>query len=548
MILSIIIVNYNVEYFLHQCLKSIQSAKKNIELEVIVVDNNSVDNSVDMLKKKFPYVKLILNKINAGFSKANNQAIKIAKGEYILLLNPDTVVQEDTLIECVNFLKKNNDVGALGVKMIDGNGMFLPESKRSLPSPSSAFYKIFGLSYLFPNSKKFGKYHLNYINENKVNEVDVLSGAFLMTRKKVFDKIGLLDERFFMYGEDIDLSYRIQKEGYKNIYFPKTTIIHYKGESTKKTSINYIMIFYKAMILFVKKHYSNKNAQTLVLLINLAILLRASISIIKRVFLKVIQPIIDAFVMFFGMYYLKNLWEKIYFLNDDYFPALYLKYIVPVYIFFWLIGIQINDGHKRPFELKSIPKGILTGTIIMLLIYALIPENLRFSRALIILGAIWSIFGLTTTRYLLSYSKINFFKILKNENKRIAVISDNDEYKRIHEIINKNGSKIGFIGQIGVQNHNEKYLGHISQFDEIIKIYKINEIIFSSKDMHANTIIKILSNIKSSIQIKIAPSESTFIIGSNSNVYKDELYDFNHKKSKKRVIKTFFKKYIDFFS
>jgi len=240
--------------------------------------------------------------------------------------------------------------------------------------------------------------------------------------------------------------------------------------------------------------------------------------------------------------------RKIYFLNDDYFPNSYLNYIVPIYIIFWLIGIQVNQGYKRPYELKNVPKGVLAGTIAMLLIYALIPEELRFSRALIILGATWSILSIVTTRYLLSYSKVNIFKILKNENKRIAVISDNSEYERIGKIINKNQSKMGFIGQIHVQEHANKSLGHISQFNEVIKIYKINEIIFSSKDMHANTIIKMISNISSNIQVKIAPSESTFIIGSNSNVYKDELYNFNHIKTKKDVIKTFFKKYIDFFS
>ena len=261
--LSIIIVNYNVKHFLQQCLQSVYKAIKNIKTEVIVVDNNSVDKSITMLNQHFPKIKLISNNKNKGFSKANNQAIKQAKGQYILLLNPDTVIQEDTLIKTVDFLDKNQKAGALGVKMVDGNGVFLPESKRSLPSPSSAFYKIFGLSKLFPNSKTFGQYHLNYLSQNKVTEVDVLSGAFFMIRKKIIDQIGLLDERFFMYGEDIDLSYRIQTNGYKNYYVPTTSIIHYKGESTKKTSVNYIITFYKAMILFVKKHYNNKNARSI---------------------------------------------------------------------------------------------------------------------------------------------------------------------------------------------------------------------------------------------------------------------------------------------
>jgi len=242
--LSIIIVNYNVKNFLEQCLSSIQNASKDINLEVFVVDNNSIDKSTQMVKNKFPDVNLICNTTNVGFSKANNQAIKKSTGKYVLLLNPDTIIQENTLSETICFLEKNSIAGALGVKMIDGSGQFLPESKRSLPTPSIAFYKIFGLSKLFPRSKEFGKYHLNYLDTEKTHEIDVISGAFFMIRKSVLNKIGLLDESFFMYGEDIDFSYRIQKAGYKNYYLPTTSIIHYKGESTKKTSVNYIFTFY----------------------------------------------------------------------------------------------------------------------------------------------------------------------------------------------------------------------------------------------------------------------------------------------------------------
>ncbi|MFH1937874.1 MAG: glycosyltransferase family 2 protein, partial [Bacteroidota bacterium] len=237
--LSIIIVNYNVKYFVEQCIHSIQNAVNGLTAEIFVVDNNSVDGSVRMIREKFPEVHLIENKDNKGFSKANNQAIRKAKGEYILLLNPDTILEDDTLTKCVSFMEGHPDAGGLGVKMIDGKGKFLPESKRGLPSPSVAFFKMFGFSSLFPKSKLFNKYHLGYLDKDKTHEVDILAGAFMMLRKKVLDEIGLLDEEFFMYGEDIDLSYRITKAGYKNYYFPSTRIIHYKGESTKKSSVNY---------------------------------------------------------------------------------------------------------------------------------------------------------------------------------------------------------------------------------------------------------------------------------------------------------------------
>ena len=238
--LSVIIVNYNVRYFLEQCLKSVTKAIENIDAEVFVVDNNSSDNSMQMVKEKFPNVKCIENKENVGFSKANNQAILQSKGKYVLLLNPDTIVEEDTFEKCIAFMDKTPEAGGLGVKMIDGHGKFLPESKRGLPTPAAAFYKIFGLSTIFPHSKKFSKYHLGYLPEDEINEIEILSGAYMLLRKSVLDEVGLLDETFFMYGEDIDLSYRIIKGGYKNYYFPETKIIHYKGESTKKSSVNYV--------------------------------------------------------------------------------------------------------------------------------------------------------------------------------------------------------------------------------------------------------------------------------------------------------------------
>ena len=218
--LSIVIVNYNVEHFLEQCLHSVYTALEGIDGEVWVVDNNSVDGSLTMLERKFPQAKLIANKENVGFARANNQAIRQSQGEYVLLLNPDTLVEPDTFSKCIDFMDNTPDAGGLGVKMLNGNGEFLPESKRGLPVPSVAFYKIFGLSKLFPKSKKFGAYHLTYLSPDEIHSVDVLSGAFMLMRKSVLDKVGLLDEDYFMYGEDIDLSYRITQGGYKNYYFP----------------------------------------------------------------------------------------------------------------------------------------------------------------------------------------------------------------------------------------------------------------------------------------------------------------------------------------
>lgn len=282
MLLSVIIVNYNVKYFLEQCLCSVIKAMKNIDGEILVVDNASTDGSFDFLKTRFEKVNFIWNKTNVGFAKANNQALKIAKGENILFLNPDTIVPEDCFEKCIAFLNKRN--GALGIKMIDGAGNFLRESKRSFPSPTTSLFKLSGFSQLFPRSKTFSKYHLGYLDENENHEVDILAGAFMMIPKKILEITGGFDEQFFMYGEDIDLSFRIQKAGFKNYYFAESCIIHFKGESTKKGSLNYVKMFYRAMSIFVKKHYGSNKAGMFHFFIQIAIFSRAALAAAFRVF------------------------------------------------------------------------------------------------------------------------------------------------------------------------------------------------------------------------------------------------------------------------
>ncbi|MGC9354325.1 MAG: glycosyltransferase family 2 protein, partial [Mariniphaga sp.] len=343
--LSVIIVNYNVKHFLEQCLHSVLKASKTISTEIFVVDNNSADGSTQLVKEKFPQVHLIENKDNVGFSKANNQAIRLAKGKYILLLNPDTVVEEDTFSKVIRFMDEHPDAGGLGVKMIDGKGNFLPESKRGLPTPWVAFCKMFGLSKLLPKSKKFGKYHLSYLDDNETHEVEVLAGAFMLLRKETLDKVGLLDETFFMYGEDIDLSYRITQGGNKNYYFPETTIIHYKGESTKKGSLNYVKVFYKAMIIFAQKHFSGGKANAFSLLLNLAIWFRALLSVLHRIIDRISLPAFDAILIFIGFLLLTPLWENLRY-EPGYYPPDFLQWVVPIYILFWLVAIFFSGGYK----------------------------------------------------------------------------------------------------------------------------------------------------------------------------------------------------------
>ncbi|MCF6280253.1 MAG: glycosyltransferase family 2 protein [Flavobacteriaceae bacterium] len=246
--LSVIIVNYNVRYFLELCLQSVQEACETIDAEIIVVDNDSKDDSCKMVVSNFPKVTLIENKENTGFSKANNQGVAIAKGEYILILNPDTVVGKDTFLKCLNFVEKQEKFGALGVKLIDGTGNFLPESKRGIPTPKVSFYKMIGAN------SETGKYYANHLKEDETGEVDILVGAFMLMKRSVYNEVKGFDERYFMYGEDIDLSYKIVKKGYQNCYLGSVEVIHYKGESTIN-DVKYLRHFYKAMEIFYKEHF-----------------------------------------------------------------------------------------------------------------------------------------------------------------------------------------------------------------------------------------------------------------------------------------------------
>lgn len=546
--ISIIIVNYNVKYFLEQCLHSVFGALKNTKAEVFVVDNNSVDGSCALVKQKFPQVKLIENKVNSGFSVANNQAIKLAIGKYILLLNPDTIVQEDTFEKVIAFMNEHPDAGGLGIKMVDGKGNFLPESKRGLPTPAVAFYKIFGLAKLLPNSPRFGQYHLTYLDKNKNHQIDILSGAFMLMRKEALDKVGLLDETFFMYGEDVDLSYRITQAGYKNYYFADSSIIHYKGESTKKSSVNYVVVFYKAMAIFARKHFSNKGAGMFIFLIYLAIYLRAFAAIISRMVKQLFFPAIDFAFILLSLYTVKTVYELNFKLYPNFYSNQILNIAFPVYTFIWMFFSYLSGGYDQPLKLKRIIRGVLTGSAFILIVYSLLPEYYRFSRALILLGTASTSAVYLVLRTIYHFIGISQFKLnASEEQKRIAIIGDEEEFKRVNDLLKQTTVKSQFIGFVSNESNgvkNPAYIGNFDQIDEIIEVHQINEVIFCAKNISSQNIInKMLSLVAKNIEFKIAPPESLSIIGSNSIDTAGELYviDLNNiakpeNKRKKRLL------------
>lgn len=526
--LSVIIVNYNVKHFVEQCLFSVIKASETFKCEVFVVDNNSVDGSVTLIKDKFPQVKLIENKVNTGFSVANNQAIALATGEYILLLNPDTVVQEDTFIKTLRFMDENPQAGGLGVKMLDGQGNYAPESKRGLPTPSVAFYKMFGLSKLFPKSKKFGKYHLTYLPENETCEIDVMSGAFMLMRKSVLDNIGWLDETFFMYGEDIDLSYRITKAGHKNYYFPETQIIHYKGESTKRRSINYVVVFYKAMAIFSRKHFSGSHAFWFDFLIHIAIILKAGAAMVSNFIKSFTVPIIDFICLTTGLFFIKNIYQQQTGIEGDIYSEKLLNVAFPIYALAWIVMVYFNGGYDKPVKLMKIGRGVIVGTIFILMGYSLLPESLRFSRALILIGTAWALICFLIFRVCLHFLKIKRYSLSDLNVKRIAIIGEEVEFARVHQLLKETKVNPSFVGFVSAEHngvHNPLYIGKINQINEIISVHKINEIIFCAKDISSQFIINnMLTLVSSGVDFKIAPPESLSIIGSNSVDTAGDLY------------------------
>ena len=524
--LSIIIVNYNVKYFLEQALLSVRKAVKGIPAEVFVVDNNSVDDSVRMVREKFPEVILIANEHNPGFSIANNQAIRQSKGEYVLLLNPDTVVEEDTFLKCIRFMDERPDAGALGVRMIDGSGKFLPESKRGFPTPFVAFSKTFGLSKLFPRSQAFNRYHLGFLDEKENHEVDVLAGAFMWLRRSVLDEIGLLDETFFMYGEDIDLSYRVVKAGYKNYYLAETTIIHYKGESTKKGSLNYVKTFYNAMIIFARKHFTGEGARLYIFMLQLAIYFRAFLTITGNFLKKAYLPLLDGLGIYIGMYFIKNFWATNYFNDPDYYQPSFLSFNLPLYILIWLGAVFFSGGYDRNRTIRRLARGLLFGTLLLAAVYGFLDLEYRSSRVLIILGAFWALLSTVSIRVILHFIQYRNLKVGRERNKSLVIVGSQEESQRVIQLVHQAQVIKNFIGTVAPKGVEEPatYLSSLKQLDEVVQIYKIEEIIFCSKDISSQEIMQWMSRLGPQIDYKIVPEESLSIIGSTSKDSAGELY------------------------
>jgi len=521
--LSVIIVNYNVKYFLEQCLHSVVKAVQSIETEIFVVDNCSTDGSIAYLQPQFATVQFIANTENVGFGKANNQALAIAKGDYVLFLNPDTIVPEDCFEKCIAFFEQTPNCGALGIKMVDGKGIFLPESKRAFPSPLTSFFKLVGLASFFPKSSVFNKYALGHLSENENHEVDVLAGAFMLLRKQVIEKVTGFDETFFMYGEDVDLSYRVQAAGYKNYYFSNSSIIHFKGESTKKGSLNYVRMFYQAMSIFVQKHYSGSKAFIFSFLIQLAIGARAVISLFSGLLTKWGMVLADAAVVYCSLWVVENFWVNII-RDGGGFNEAVVDLTMPLFTLIFLIAAALAGMYDNLYKPSKALLASITAIVILLAAYSLLPEKYRFSRGVILMGGIAAGLMITLVRWL--FIELKWIKETDTEEKKFqqtVVVASAKEYAEVLQVITQAGLQDRILGRIKSNGDNENAIGNFSNLQNLVTHLNIREVIFCEGSLSFQQIISALVILPKYINYRFMAMGSQCIIGSDSKATTGEI-------------------------
>tara|TARA_B110000238_G_scaffold70593_1_gene77480 strand:+ start:885 stop:2834 length:1950 start_codon:yes stop_codon:yes gene_type:complete len=520
--LSIVIVNYNVKEFLTQCLDSIFKSQTQYNYEVIVVDNSSRDSGRDEICSTFEHITWIDNSENVGFGRANNQGFSRAKGVYTLILNPDTVLQEDTLEKCISYLLAHPEVGGLGIKGLDGSGQFLPESKRALPTPLVALWKITGLSAIFPKSSVFARYHLGHLSPEENHEVDILVGCFMMVPTQLLLSVGGFDPQYFMYGEDIDLSYELQKTGHKNIYFSDSQIIHYKGESTKRGSLNYVRMFYKAMVLFAKKQFTGSSAAAYSLLIYSGIYLRATLAIVARLGKSTFTPLLDAAVLFAVLNTIKSYWEQNHrFINGGSYPDLYTYTIQGSYVLVWLFGLWLSGVYFKNNRPIVMVRSMIVTTLFIGFAYGLLPDELRFSRALLLLGALGGLSAMLGWRAVLSV--LSGKPMFEGATKQPRILFFGSKYSKgaLDDILHSSGIIPSFYWEEVPNFNNDDWL---LKLQALVRLHRINELIVDVSEVSNTRLISILTSLGEQTSVKSLMPEQKFIIGSDSSLTQGTTY------------------------
>jgi hypothetical protein len=520
--ISVIIVNYNVKELLEQSINSIFSASSNLNVEIIVVDNNSFDGSVEFLKQKFPdkpQLKIIESPINLGFAKANNLGAKAATGEYFLILNPDTILQEDTLEKSLQFYKSTSNIGAMTCKLILPNGKLDLACRRSFPTPSVAVYRILGLSRLFPGSRTFGKYNLTYLDENSTYEVDAIVGAFMLIKRDVYEKVNGFDEDYFMYGEDLDLCFRIKKAGFKIYYYPDTSIIHYKGESTKKSSISYVNNFYGAMQVFVKKNL-NRSFWLMNLLIRMTIFYRAAISYVIRFFRNSYPVLLDLAFIVAGMFI--AIYQRF-----DFFPVKAYTVVIFVYTAIWLITLALSGSYNKNEKLSLVKplNGILIGFFVNSS-FTYFFNDYAFSRAVVLRTVIYAYLFIAGWRILVKLLKYSKSKGIFATSNTLIVGRNAETENFISKLKTRIDVEYEFVGYISPGNEIlAGYIGNLNNIRDIVISNRVKNIIFAKNELTNIQILDLMWDLKNSnISFKILSGESDIILGKSTLDKIDDIY------------------------
>ncbi len=521
--LSVIIVNYNVKYFLEQCLCAVIKACDNLAVEILVVDNLSSDGSQAFFANRFPQVQFTWCAENLGFAKANNLALANARGEYILFLNPDTIVPEDCFRECLSFMDQHPDAGALGIRMVDGSGHFLKESKRAFPSPLTSFYKLSGLARMFPKSQRFARYYLGHLPEMENHQVDVLAGAFMLIPARVLEQTGSFDETFFMYGEDVDLSYRIQQtlnpaagRPYANYYFAQSSIIHFKGESTKKGSLNYVRMFYKAMSQFVKKHYSGSRAAIFNFFVQAAIRGRALLAAGARFLQRLGLPLLDAALILISFWVIKLGWS--YFIRHqvNYSPNM-LVIAFPVFSLIFLAAAYYAGLYDKGYRQAQLNGSVFFASLLLLSGYALLPESLRFSRGILVFGILLAFVLMSLLRRVFVQNRLLYTNNEEEEHRQTVIVANPSDYQTVTTLMQQAGMQERVLGRISTAAENETgSLGSIEQLPGLLKTYPVKEVIFCEDGLSFKQIIATVQLLPGTVRNKFHASGSKSIVGSDS--------------------------------
>ena len=521
--LSIIIVSYNVSRYLRQCINSIYQSDINSDFELIVVDNHSHDDTCDMLSNEFPLVKLIKNSDNLGFSKAVNIGISYSLGDYICFLNPDTLISSNTFQVLINYLENNVDVGSVGPKILNADGSLQLASKRSFPTPISAFFKFIGLSYLFPKNKYFGRYNLTYLDEDKIHDIDSLSGSFMLMPKVVCDSIGTFDERFFMYGEDLDYCNRIKSKGYRIVYNPRTTIIHYKGESVKTAPFDIVNIFYSAVNKYFIKYSEIHPAWSAIkYFISFGIFIRKMVAYCFSYSAKMLAFAIDSIIIALSFSMSLYLWYKYYYneiIDVSTFTSHYPLFLD--LIICWLISSYCLGLYKKYYLSygRSFVAGLITLFLSATSTYFI--GVFAYSRAVLIFTIVLISMFTSAWRVLLHilyrYRKISFPVRSSLFSRKALILGTSEESMRIGRLLSTNPTVhfivAGYIDDSNISNTN-KFLGHFDDIILLVKKYQVNEIIIPENWGSIKQIINLLNKLKYlKINFKFVPEGKKMLIG-----------------------------------